>query len=141
MSDYDDYQNSQRYVTAEDWDKADLATDSQGCHIQRWPSKIGEKRGIKVDVYTWVGYDGGAKHFNVHVDEIDNQFWSEKKNEWVRVSCHSASRGASLMASVFSAKDAVKLAKTYLKMIDPTGKTHAAMWVWSGDERPSWIKR
>jgi hypothetical protein len=141
MSDYDEYQTSRNYNSVESWAKGDLALDRDGNYIERWPSKISERRGVSVEISTWVGTDHGAKHFKISIEEVDNQFWSEKRNMWVRVLCHNGSRGLSLDANVLSAKDAVKLAKTYMKMIDHTGKTHVFVWRWTGSERPRWIRR
>ena len=41
--------------------------------IQRWPSKIGDKRPLKIKLSSWVGVSIGAKHVYLEIEEEDNQ--------------------------------------------------------------------
>jgi hypothetical protein len=86
--------------------------------IPRWPSKIGEKRPITVRISTWIGTSAiGARHYNVSVEEEVNQWWCEKENAWVELSCDPSKSGVSMSASVLSRSDAEKLAKFFVDLV------------------------
>lgn len=110
-------------IYAHDWEI--LGED----RIPRWPSKIGEKRGIKVEINSWVGISVGAKHYNVTVEEQDNMWWSEKENSWVELSCDSERGGYSLRASLLTKEEAIKVAKFFVKLIAGKElKNHIVSW-------------
>ena len=137
MSEAEEYRNSLNYSFADSWEEADLG----GERITRWPSSVGECRGISVTISNWAGHTPDAKHVDVAVEEVCNQYWSEQRNRWVKVECCSRSRGLSMRAETLFKKDAIDIAKAYLKTVDPTGKTHVVSWLWCGPEAPQWIKR
>lgn len=85
--------------------------------IRRWPSKIGDKRGLTVEISSWCGISIGAKHIYLKIKEEDNMWWCEKENCWVRVSCDSEKGGYSLEADLLTNDEAVKLAKFVVDMI------------------------
>lgn len=109
--------------------------------VKRWPSKTGEKRKINVWITTWVGRDKDATHYRVSVEEQANEYWSEKRGQWVKVNCCERSLGCHLRADVLKSRDAISLAKTFIKMIAPKGETHYVEWSWYGEGRPRWIKK
>ncbi len=118
-------------VYAHDWNI--LGKD----RIRRWPSKIGEKRPIQVEIFTWSGISVGAKHFYVNVKEEDNMWWSELENAWVELSCDSEKGGYNLHADVLDNKEAIKLALYFINLIaGKTRKNHEIHW--SGPGRPEW---
>lgn len=83
--------------------------------IRRWPSKIGEKRAVRVTIDTWIGISFGAHHWYVEVIEEDNEWWSEEENAWVHLSCDSERGGINLKAAVDSQDKAVELARWFVK--------------------------
>lgn len=119
-------------IRAHDWE----AIGSKE-RIPRFPSKIGEKRNIRVEITSWVGTSIGSKHFYVQVEEQNNSWWSESENAWIELSCDSTKAGYSMYASVMTKDEAIKLAKYYIEMI--AGKDLANHTVsWSGLGRPRW---
>jgi len=107
--------------------------------IPRYPSKIGEKRPIHVDINSWIG-SIGAKHWYVTVKEKNNMWWSERENAWVEISCDSEKEGYSLdKASVMTVEEAVELAIAFLKIIHPTDYKEQEL-TWDGEGRPEWVK-
>lgn len=95
--------------------------------IARWPTKIGEKRPVKVKINSWVGISIGAKHTYLEIDEAKQEYWPEKENRWVEVLCSSESRGFSLKADVYSDEEAIKIAKSFLKLMFKK-ETHVLQW-------------
>ena len=120
-------------IYAHDWDI--IGKD----RIRRWPSKIGEKRSLSVTITSWVGISIGAKHTYVHVEEQKNQWWSEKENAWVELSCDSKKGGYNLRADCMNLKEAVKTALFFVKLIDPEHNTHEVHW--HGEGEPKWISK
>ena len=109
--------------------------------IPRWPSKIGEKRPIRVEInsYTTIGAIG-AKHWYVNVEEHKNQWWSEERNAWVELSCDSGNKGYHLRASVLTIDEAIEVAKMFVVLI--AGQRRRKHYVeWSGPGRPRWAER
>ena len=107
----------------------------KGERIRRWPSKIGDKRGINVDISSWVGISIGAKHVNVEVAEEHNQWWSEEDNAWVDLSCDAERNGYSLKASVYTNKEAIKVAKFFIRLIVGEHKENYEIR-WDGPGKP-----
>lgn len=105
--------------------------------IRRFPSTIGEKREIRVEITTWKGISLGAKHYDVSVVEQENSWWSESENAWVHINEDSEKRGFHLNAGVLTEEQAVKVAKMFVGLIaGPKRKRHDV--IWSGPGRPSW---
>lgn len=94
--------------------------DLSGERIVRWPSKTGEKRPIRVEVFSWVGVSPGAKHYNVRIVEHRNEFWCERDNRWVDIYEWSHADGFRLDADCYSEDEIAKVANHFLKlMFDP----------------------
>lgn len=105
--------------------------------IARFPSKIGEKRNIRVEITSWIGLSIGAKHHSVNVEEQRNSWWSESENAWVELSCDSQNRGYSMRAEVLTEEEAIKLAKHFIKIIAGSKRLlHTVCW--TGKGRPTW---
>ena len=89
----------------------------QGERIRRWPSQIGEKRTIRAKIETWKGISIGASHWYVKIEEEENMWWCEPENAWVNIYTDTEKGGYKLEASVYTKKEAIKLAETFLKMV------------------------
>lgn len=85
--------------------------------IRRWPSKIGEKRGLKIDIRSWVGLSIGAKHVDVKISEQKNMWWSEEQNAWVELTCDSENTGYEIDAKVLNEDEAIKITKFFVNLI------------------------
>jgi hypothetical protein len=85
--------------------------------IQRWPSKIGEKRKLRIDIRSWVGLSIGAKHIDVQISEQKNMWWSEQENAWVELSCDCSNIGYELNAKVLNEDDGIKIAKAFVSIV------------------------
>lgn len=109
----------------------------KGERIPRWPSKIGEKRPLRVEITSWKGISSGARHHYCHVQEQDNQWWCEDENAWISLSCDTGNKGYSMNADVMTESEAVALAKLFVKLVAGDGlKNHEVCW--SGPGRPKW---
>jgi len=125
---------SSHEMSAHDWNV--LGKEER---IRRWPSKIGEKRPLRVEITSWVGISIGAKHTYVKVKEANNGWWCEDENCWVELSCDSEKGGYSLEASVNNEDEAVALAKHFVELVaGKKRKNHDIRW--EGLGRPRWIK-
>ena len=93
-----------------------------GERIRRWPSPFGGKRGISVDMYSWVGVSPWARHIEITVDEEKNQWWSESENAWISIYSDSTASGYSLRASVYTEKEAKKVSDYFVKLIKNNNK-------------------
>lgn len=120
-------------ISQGDWDDVDFP------RIPRWPSKTGEKRPLRVYISTWVGTSPGARHMYAEVKEKENEYWSEKNNTWVDVSCSTESKGYYLKADVFTLKEAVEIATKFVEMIAGKKRIHHVV-SWIGPGRPRWAK-
>jgi len=107
--------------------------------IRRWPSKIGEKRNLRVEITSWVGISIGAKHIYVKVEEQDNSWWCEDENAWVELSCDAEKGGYSLTASVTSEDEAITLAKYFVELVAGKRRQNHNV-IWSGLGRPRWAR-
>jgi hypothetical protein len=111
----------------------------RGERIPRWPSKIGEKRTIRVEINSWVGISIGAKHVNVKVEEAENMWWCEEENAWVRIYEDAENGGYELRAKVMTDEEAVKTAIAFVKTIaGPGRKNHTVFW--DGPGKPRWAQ-
>ncbi len=120
-------------ILAHDWE---ILGDED--RIRRWPSQIGEKRGLKVRLYTWVGTCAiGATHFSVSIEEQNNMWWCEERNAWVELTCDLERSGISLSASLSKQEDAIKVA---LKFIEITGVKETHEISWDGPGQPKWAR-
>jgi len=108
--------------------------------IQRWPSKIGEKRPIKVEISSWIGISVGAKHIKVNVEEEENQWWCEDENAWVTLSCDAERGGYSLKAEVYTEEEAIKTAKYFILLIAGKGRKNHTVY-WHGHGKPRFALR
>ena len=107
--------------------------------IRRWPSQIGEKRPLKVNIDSWVGLSLGAKHVNVRVEEAENMWWSELENAWVRIYTDTESTGYEMKAKLLHESEAIKMAKAFILLV--AGKDRANHIVrWNGPGRPKWAE-
>ena len=109
-------------------------------YIMRWPSKIGEKRPLKINISSWVGMSAGARHVYAEVTEEDNEYWSEENNAWVSVSCSSEASGYHLKADVYTEKEAVRIALTFVEIVAGRHRTEHVIG-WYGPGRPRWAKK
>lgn len=99
-------------IYAHDWE---ILGDDR---IRRWPSKIGEKRGLTIRISSWVGTAAiGAKHYNLRIEEAENMWWSEKENDWVRLSCDTHSGGYTMDAAMLKPVECIKLARAWLDIV------------------------
>lgn len=96
--------------------------------IPRYPSKIGEKRPVRVTITTWIGTSAlGASHYSVHVRDDENSWWCESENAWIRGYGTGLHDHLSLSATTYSDSAAIELAKVYVeKNFDL--KTHEIVW-------------
>ncbi len=108
--------------------------------IPRWPSKIGEKRKIRVDISSWVGTSVGAKHVYAKIEEEPNQWWSESENTWVELSCDAGRTGYTMRGDVMTEKEAVAFSLFCIEMIAGKRRTHHKV-MWTGPGRPKWAER
>ena len=84
---------------------------------QRWPCNTGEKRGLRVCISSWVGAATGARHVYAEVKEEDNQWWSEKVQDWVELSCDTSSSGYSMKVDVVTIEEAVTMAAAFIRLV------------------------
>jgi hypothetical protein len=111
----------------------------RGERIPRWPSKIGEKRPIRVEINSWVGISIGAKHVNVNVAEAENMWWCEEENAWVRIYTDSESGGYEMRSKVLTEEEAVSLALAFVTLIAGKGRKHHTV-DWNGPGKPRWAQ-
>jgi len=100
-----------RQISTNDWGIL------KGKRIPRWPGKIDDKRGIKIEISSWVGTSIGARHTYVKVSEEDNMWWCEHEKAWVKIYTDTQSSGYSLEANVFTEQEALKIAKYFIELI------------------------
>lgn len=121
-------------MTTSDWGV--LGND----RIPRWPSKIGEKRKIRVDISSWIGTSPGAKHTYASVVEENNQWWSESENTWVEIYSDSSKSGYSAKGDLMTEVEAVAFALFCVELIAGKKRLHHKV-LWSGPSRPKWAER
>lgn len=100
-----------REIFAHDWN---ILGDDR---IRRWPSKIGEKRGLTIDIRTWAGLSIGAKHIDIQISEQKNMWWCEDKNAWVELTCDAENTGYEFDAKVLSVDEAIRMAVFIVELI------------------------
>jgi hypothetical protein len=123
-----------KHIYQHDWDDVDHP------HIPRWPSKTGEKRPLEVHISSWKGYSAGARHLYAEVTEAKNEYWSEKNNAWVDVSCDSESAGYHLKADIYTLKEAVKIVTAFVEMVAGKKRSNHEI-AWEGPGCPKWATK
>ena len=82
--------------------------------IRRWPSRTDEKRGIDIDLATWVGTAIGASHYRITVQEEVNGIWDEDENGW-RVCWDENDHGSAFTAVLTDQKEVLNIVKRFVK--------------------------
>jgi len=120
-----------RVIFGGDWE--DLGEE----RISRWTDKHwhGPRR-VSVKIESWVGISIGARHTYIRVEEEENQWWCEKNNCWQRIWQDSENGGFKLEASVYDDKQAIKVAKNFLRLM--VGNNRDGKWQvdWQGPGKP-----
>jgi hypothetical protein len=106
--------------------------DLKEFRIPRWPSKIGEKRPLVVEITSWVGISAGARHYYAHIKEHEQCWWDNEDNRWAVVSGED-SRDFKVDVDAPRREAAIKIAKAVVKAIlsldDPeAGIEHSVEW-------------
>ena len=105
--------------------------------ISRWTdSHWNGPRRVSVKIETWVGVSIGAKHTYARIEEEDNQWWDEKENAWRRIWDDTEASGFSLEASVYDDKQAVKIARNFLRLMVGDNKDGKWKIDWEGPGEP-----
>jgi len=87
-----------------------------------WPTawEKGRKRGLKVQVISFVGVSIGAKHYDASIDEDDNPIWNWKDKIWSNAYVDLDRKGSDLSSPRFyTEKDAMDWVFRMLSVFDP----------------------
>lgn len=108
-------------------------------HVRRWPNKHGVKRRVEVNITSFVGIVGGARHFTPHVEVENNAIWNGEA--WQNAWDDREGYGTRIDGPAFtSEKKAREWIQWTLRAFDP--KTHEFVWTKAGLEGktpPKWF--
>jgi hypothetical protein len=87
--------------------------------IRKFPSKVGARRGVRVEIHSWVGVSAGASHYCVRIKADPNLLWSEKEGAWIQLYVDTGADDTFSLdeAKVLTERDAVKVATAFLKTV------------------------